>query len=227
MKRKRISRLACAALMALVALGCTGASGPEKALDSLARALDNNDSAAFLSGMDMTAYAENHIKNLAADDPALRALGSLGRLFRLGNEDQLLSGARDMKAQMEADFTRGVSTGELMARCRTADTPDCPWVPQALRDAAVVELGPVAAVAQVTTPARLTSWLALRKVGERWLVVGRAALEQTARQYALAAPAQDEAPAGTSPAPAPERAPAPKAAPEKSGKPAPSGPVTI
>lgn len=226
MERKGFSRLAGVGLAVLLLAACMSQSGPQKALDGLAKALDTNDSAAFLSGMDMTAYAGNHIKNLAEDDPALRALGSLGRLFRLGNVDQLLSGALDMKAQMEADFTRGVSTGELMARCRTADTPDCPWVPQALRDATVVELGEDAAIAKVTTPARLTSWLALRKVGGRWLVVGRAALEQTARQYALAAPAQQQAPAGEAPAPKP--APAPKAAPEKGRRPgAPSAPVTI
>ncbi|MDE7370156.1 MAG: hypothetical protein K2N07_00120, partial [Desulfovibrio sp.] len=68
--------------------------------------------------------------------------------------------------------------------------------------ATVVELGEDAAIAKVTTPARLTSWLALRKVGGRWLVVGRAAMEQTARQYALAAPAEQEAPAQGSPGPA-------------------------
>lgn len=205
MERKRIFRLACAVLLALVALGCNGASGPQKALNSLAKALDDNDSAAFLAGMDMQAYAENHIRNLAANDPALRALGSLGRLFRLGNVDQLLSGALDMKAQMEADFTRGVSTGELMARCRTDETPECPWVPEALREAKIVELNAEAAIARITTPARLTSWIALRKLGEHWLVVGRAALEQTARQYALAAGAekQEQAPAKASPAPAP------------------------
>ena len=222
MKRKRIFRLACAVLLALVALGCNGASGPQKALNSLAKALDDNDSAAFLSGLDMTAYAENHIRNLAANDPALRALGSLGRLFRLGNVDQLLSGALDMKAQMEADFTRGVSTGELMARCRTDETPECPWVPEALRDAKIVELNAEAAIAKITTPARLTSWIALRKLGEHWLVVCRAALEQTAREYALAAGAQtqDKAPARAEPAPAP----APKKAP-RSG--AAAGAVTI
>ena len=192
MERMRIFRLACCALMALVLLGCDGASGPQKALNNLAKALDDNDSKAFLAGMDMKAYAENHIRNMAADDPALRALGSLGRLFRLGNVDQLLAGALDMQAQMEADFTRGVSTGELMARCRTDETPECPWVPEALRDAKIVEVGAEAAIAKITTPARLTSWLALRKQGERWLVVGRAALEQTARQYALAAGAQEQ-----------------------------------
>lgn len=220
MKRKRIFRLACVVLLALVALGCNGASGPQKALNSLAKALDDNDSAAFLSGLDMTAYAENHIRNLGANDPALRALGSLGRLFRLGNVDQLLSGALDMKAQMEADFTRGVSTGELMARCRTDETPECPWVPEALRDAKIVELNAEAAIAKITTPARLTSWIALRKLGEHWLVVGRAALEQTAREYALAAGAQEQAPAKAEPAPAP----APKKAP-RSG--AAAGAVTI
>ena len=220
MERKRIFRLACAVLLALAVLGCNGASGPQKALDSLAKALDDNNSAAFLAGMDMKAYAENHIRNLAANDPALRALGSLGRLFRLGNVDQLLSGALDMKAQMEADFTRGVSTGELMARCRTDETPECPWVPEALREAKIVELNAEAAIAKITTPARLTSWIALRKLGEHWLVVGRAALEQTARQYALAAGAQEQ---GAAPA---EAKPAPAPAPKKTPKPG-SGVTTI
>ena len=220
MERKRIFRLACAVLLALAVLGCKGASGPQKALDSLAKALDDNNSAAFLAGMDMKAYAENHIRNLAANDPALRALGSLGRLFRLGNVDQLLSGALDMKAQMEADFTRGVSTGELMARCRTDETPECPWVPEALREAKIVELNAEAAIAKITTPARLTSWIALRKLGEHWLVVGRAALEQTARQYALAAGAQEQ---GAAPA---EAKPAPAPAPKKTPKPG-SGVTTI
>lgn len=218
MERKRFFPRALALASALLLAACMSASGPQKALDSLAKALDDNDSAAFLAGLELPAYAENHIRNMAADDPALRALDSLGRLFRLGGVDQLLAGALDMQAQLEADFTRGVSTGELMARCRVAETPDCPWVPKALREAKIIELDAKAAIAKITTPARLTSWLALRKIGERWLVVGRAALEQTARKYALdmGAP-QDEAPAKEAPAPAPKKA----------GKGAPSGVTTI
>lgn len=212
MKRKLLSRFWAGLCAALLLAACMSQSGPQKALDTLATALDSNDSAAFLAGLDMDAYAQNHLKNLADNDPALRALGSLGRIFRLGSVDQLLASAFDMKAQLETDLTRGVSTGELMARCRTDETPDCPWVPQALRDAKIVELGADAAIARVTTPARLTSWLALRKLGGRWLVVGRAALEETARQYALAA------------APAPAEKPA-QPAPKQDKKPA-SGPVT-
>lgn len=208
MDRKRLFR-ACAALVAaLVLAACDTASGPQKTLNGLAQALDDNNSAAFLSGLDMTAYSENHVRNLAANDPALRALDSLGRFLSLGGIDGLLSSVLDTKAQMEAEFTRGVSSGELMARCRSAETPDCPWVPQSLRDATVVELGDGAAIAKITTPARLTSWLALRKEGERWLVVGRAVLEATAREYALAAgkPVSGGAP-GAAPAPAPRPAP--------------------
>ena len=74
----------------------------------------------------------------------------------------------DVEARLQGHFNRGVSTGELMAQCREAQTPDCPWVPESLADAKVTEIGPNAAVAQVTTPARMTSWLALRKVGEKW-----------------------------------------------------------
>ena len=205
MDRKRISRGLLALMAALLLVACTPESGPQKALDSLARALDENNSAAFLSGLDMTAYSQNHIRNMAANDPALRALDSLGRLFNVGGVDGLLSSVLDTRAQMEADFTRGVSSGELMARCRGAETPDCPWVPQSLRDATIVELGDGAAIAKITTPARLTSWLALRKVGERWLVVGRAVLEETARRYALDAgtPAKAGGAGGQAPAPTP------------------------
>lgn len=185
MARKTLFRFWLAAVFALL-LACTPASGPQKTLNGLARALDDNDSAAFLSGVEMAAYSQNHMRNLAANDPALRALGSLGKIFRLGSMDSLLASALDINAKLEAEFRRGVSTGELAARCRSAETPDCPWVPQALREAKVVELSPEAAIAKVTTPARLTSWLALHKVGERWLVVGHAALENTAKSYALA-----------------------------------------
>ena len=214
MEGKRSFRGALALVSALLLVACMAQSGPEKALDKLATALDDNDSAAFLAGFALPAYAENHIRNMAADDPALRALDSLGRLFRLGGVDQLLASALDMQAQLEADFTRGVSTGELMARCRVADTPDCPWVPKALREAKIIELDAKAAIAKITTPARLTSWLALRKIGEHWLVVGRAALEQTARKYALdMAARQDKAPAKAQPAPAPKKDKKPGAAP--------------
>lgn len=194
MRKQRFFRACLAGVPALLLAACLSAGGPEKALDTLAEALDTNDSAAFLSGVDMAAFTENHIRNMTADAPALGSLDALGNLLGLGSVDRLLDDLLDMRGRLETEFRRGVSSGELMARCRTAETPDCPWVPRSLREAKIVELGADAAVARVTTPARLTSWLALRKVGARWLVVGQAVMEETARDYALGAGAKSSAP---------------------------------
>lgn len=194
MRVKRCFRACLAVVPSLLLAACLSAGGPEKALDALAQALDTNDGAAFLSGVDMAAFTENHIRNMTADDPALGSLDALGNFLGLGSVDKLLGNLLDMRGRLETEFRRGVSSGELMARCRTAETPDCPWVPRSLREAKIVELGPDAAIARVTTPARLTSWLALRKVGERWLVVGQAVMEETARDYALGAGAKSSAP---------------------------------
>lgn len=186
-------------------------SGPQKSLDTLAEALTRNDSAAFLAQVDMKSFAANHIRNMTRDDHALGALDSMGRMLGLGGMEDLLGGVVDMRARLQAQFMRGVSTGELMAQCSAAETPDCPWVPDSLKKARITELGPDAAVAQVTTPARMTSWLALRKTGDAWLVVGQAVMESTAREYALpqAAPTK-AAPAPVQPFPAPENPPMPE-----------------
>ena len=97
-----------------------------------------------------------------------------------------------------------------MAHCRKAERPDCPWVPESLRNAKVVELGPDAAVASVTTPAGMTSWLALRKQGETWRVVGRAVMENMARAFAQAGSQTKAAPAAPAKAQQPAAKPAPK-----------------
>ena len=126
--------------------------------------------------------------------------------------EDLLGSVVDMQARLQKQYMRGVSTGELVAQCAKADTPDCPWVPESLKSAKVVELGDGAAIAQVTTPARMTSWLALRKVGEKWLVVGQAVMESTAREYAVQkAPAAPAKPAPVTPTPrdVPEKTPVP------------------
>lgn len=185
------------------------ASGPQKTLKDMAEALKKNDSAAFLAQVDLKSFAANEVKNMTREDAPLGLLDSLGRSLGIGGVDQLIGSIVDMEARLQGHFNRGVSTGELMAQCREAQTPDCPWVPESLADAKVTEIGPNAAVAQVTTPARMTSWLALRKVGEKWQVVGQAVMESTARQYA----AGSGAPAPEKPAP---QTPAPqKPAPEK------------
>ena len=196
MQKQGFFRACLAVVPSLLLAACLSASGPEKALDTLADALDANDSAAFLSGVDMGAFAENHIRNMTADAPALGSLDALGNLLGLGSVDRLLDDLLDMRGRLETEFRRGVSSGARMARCRTAETPDCPWVPLSLREAKIVEVGADAAIARVTTPARLTSWLALRKVGGRWLVVGQAVMEETARSYALGAGKKPSAPDG-------------------------------
>lgn len=187
-------------------------SGPQKALNNVADALNKNDGAAFLAQLDMKPFAANQIKNMTREDQALNALDSMGRMLGLGGMEDLLGSVVDMQARLQKQYMRGVSTGELVAQCSNADTPDCPWVPESLKNAKITELGDDAAVAQVTTPARMTSWLALRKVGENWLVVGQAVMESTAREYALQkAPAAPEKPAPVVPTPkdAPEKAPVP------------------
>lgn len=188
--------LPVAALLAALLTACF-TSGPQKTLNSLAEALDKNDSAAFLARLDMKTFAANQIKNLTREDQALSSLDSLGRMLGLGGMDDLLGSVLNMENRLQGQYTRGVSTGELAARCRAAQSPDCPWVPEALKQAQVIELSDTAAVAKVTTPARMTSWLALRKKGDAWLVVGQAILEKTARVYAtdVAAPPVSGAPA--------------------------------
>ena len=198
------------ALAGIVAACVT--SGPQKALDAMADALTKNDGAAFLAQVDMKPFAANQIKNMTREDQALSALDSMGRMLGLGGMDDLLGSVVDMQARLQKQYMRGVSTGELAAQCAKADTPDCPWVAESLKNAKITEIGGEAAVAQVTTPARMTSWLALRKVGEKWLVVGQAVMEATAKEYAVrqapAAPAKPEA-VPPQPKEAPEKAPVP------------------
>ena len=186
----------------------------------MADALNKNDGAAFLAQIDMKPFAANQIKNMTREDQALNALDSMGRLLGLGGMEDLLGSVVDMQARLQKQYMRGVGTGELVAQCGKADTPDCPWVPESLKAAKITELGADAAVAQVTTPARMTSWLALRKVGEKWLVVGQAVMESTAREYALQkAPAAPEKPAPIAPTPkeAPEKTPVPGNRADKDG----------
>lgn len=174
--------LAAALLVALLA-ACF-ASGPQKTLNRLADALNKNDSAAFLSQLDLKLFAVNQIKNLTREDKTLSSLDSLGRMLGLGGMDDLLGSVMDMERRLQKQYARGVSSGEMVAQCREAQSPDCPWTPEALKNAEITELSDTAAVAKVTTPARMTSWLALQKKGDAWLVVGQAVLESTARAYA-------------------------------------------
>lgn len=208
-------------LLATLALSCgllasCLSSGPEKPLGAMADAMEKNDSATFLAQIDMPRFAANETRNMTNENEALNMLDSLGQDLGLGGMDQLLGSALNMEDKLRKSLTRGVSTGELMAHCRKAERPDCPWVPESLRNAKVVELGPEAAVASVTTPAGMTSWLALRKQGENWRVVGRAVMENMARAFAQAGQAK-AAPAAPAKTQQPAAKPAPKPAPKGDG----------
>ncbi len=189
MKKSFASLLACC--LACLLLACQS-GGPKGAVDKLAEALEQNNTEAFLAQIDMDAYAANFLKTMTSQMGAFNALNSLGKMFGLGNIDELVNSIVNVKARLSEQFTRGVASGELMAQCRAATTPDCPWEPESLRKAQIKEIDATAAIAKVTTPERLTCWLALHKFGNRWLVVGRAVLEADAKALAQAAPAPQE-----------------------------------
>lgn len=200
---RRPAGLLIPALCVLLLAACM-TSGPEKTLGAMADALSANDSAAFMANMNLKQFSENEINNLTQENRGLNMLDSLGRRLGIGGVDKMLNSIVDVENDLRQHFRRGVGTGELMADCRQATTPDCPWVPESLRKARVVNLSETAAVASVTTPTGMTSWLALQKQGDAWIVVGQAALEDTARKYALGT----AAPAGKAQPPAGEDKPA-------------------
>lgn len=173
-------------IASVVVLAACMATGPQKSLDEMAKAMESNDGQAFLACIDMQAFAANYVRNMTKNDDALSSLNALGQMLGFGSLNDLIDSVVDMQKRLSDQFNRGVSSGELMAECAQSTTPDCPWVPKSLREATIVEIGQEAAIAKVTTPARLTSWIALRKIGDRWLVVGQAVLESVARAYATA-----------------------------------------
>lgn len=197
----------------LLLAGCLG-NGPEKPLREMAQALAKKDSTIFLAQMDTRRFAAAQINNLTQGDAALRALDSVGKILGLGGMDDLIGSVINMQGRQEAQFTRGVSTGELVLECRNAATPDCPWVPESLKNAKIKEISSTTAVAQVTTPTHIASWLALSKVGDKWLVVGQAPLEGLAVRYAQGKDGSDPAQA-----PAPAQKPKPTPDPDQPEKP--------
>ena len=114
----------------------------------------------------------------------MSSLDSLGRMLGLGGMDDLLGSVLNMENRLQSQYIQGVSTGEMMAQCRERPGLQTAPGPESLKQAQVTELSDTAAVAKVTTPAKMTSWLALRKKGDRWLVVGQAILESTAKACA-------------------------------------------
>lgn len=178
-----MKKLLCLASLFLLA-ACI-ASGPAKTLDTLASALTKKDSTLFLAQFDMPRFAAAHMHTITQENPALRTLDSMSKLFGMGNMGDMLGSLVDTQGSITAELHRGVSTGELAFDCGEATTPLCPWVPAALRDATIKELNATAAIAQVTTPTNISTWLALNKKNDAWLIVGQAALEEQAAQYAL------------------------------------------
>ncbi len=178
-------------LMGMLLLAGCLSSGPEKPLQEMATALAQKNSDLFLAQIDMKRFAAAQINNLTQEDTALRTLDNMGKFLGLGGMDELLGSVMNMEIRLEDQFTRTVSTGELEMQCRAAASPDCPWVSQSLRNALVKELNPDAAVARVTTPTNIASWLALRKIDNVWKVVGQAPLEKDAARYALETAAPD------------------------------------
>ncbi len=169
--------------LCLALTGCLS-SGPEKPLEEMAQALDARDADAFLAQMDMKRFAKAEVEGMTQGNSALEAIDNVGKFLGLGGVGDFLGTVLNTQDAATKSFSRGVSTGELINQCTRSQKPNCPWVPESLRTATIKELSDVAAVAQITTPAGMTSWLALAKEGDVWKVVGQAVLEKEATQAA-------------------------------------------
>ncbi len=159
--------------------GCVSAD-PQATLDKMAVALDKREGNTFLQYMDMQRFAAAQVQSMTENNTPLHALDSVGKFLGLGGVGDFLGTVLDVQKDSTEHFMRGVSTGELINTCTRAQEPNCPWVPDSLRAAKVKELSPTSAVAQITTPAGMTSWLVLAKEQEMWKVVGQAVLESEA-----------------------------------------------
>lgn len=185
-------------LCCFLLLAACMASGAQKTLNTMADALEKKDASLFLAQIEGKSYASNAVRTRTAQDKALSTLDAMGRSLGLGGVDDLVGSMLDIEADVRQDFMNGVSTGELAAECSQAKLSGCPWVAASLRAATVKNINETAAVAKVTTPANISTWLALQKRGEQWLVVGQAPREDMASEYATGGKPAPQAP--TSPA---------------------------
>jgi len=198
---KSVARAFLFAAGVLLLAGCIG-SGPGKALHDVASSLERKDSAAFLAKMDAKRYAMAFMDNLTQGNPALKALDSAAsKLFGMGVMDMVNSVA-SVEEQLVGDFKKRVATGELVNECSQAASTGCPWVPASLRGARIKELGPDAAVAHVTVPGNIATWIAMAKIGEEWKIVGLSPQEELSARYAKNPPASPAPPARQPAAPA-------------------------
>ncbi|MDO5536267.1 MAG: hypothetical protein Q4F72_01860 [Desulfovibrionaceae bacterium] len=187
MKSKALSACTIVLILALCLplAACKEKSGPEKALDTTAKALKDKNSALFLNQLDINAFTYHELVNLRKDNTLLDLAGNLGSLLGIDNQlQELLVAASSLKEQYISTFTRTVNSGELPAHCSRSLTADCPWDPAGLEKAEVQLLDENAAIARVTTSANITSWVALRKKGEAWAIVGKAPSQETATLFA-------------------------------------------
>lgn len=198
-----------AAVCALVfALAACSNNPPQSALDEMANALETHNSSKFLSRVDMSLYTANFVANMTENDQALKALNSLSGMLGLGSLDNLLAGLMNYQNQLQERFERGVANGELAAQCGESIEAGCPWTPDALRKARVTLVDDDAAVAAVTSPRGIISWLALRKENDVWKVVGLAFGESEARIFAKGTSKKQVAPPVTPVVPENEEKPA-------------------
>ncbi len=192
-------------------------SEAEKPLVEMAEALRNRDAKHFLAQIDMPNYAQALMNNATKSNPALKTFEEMGKIFGFGGIQNLFGSVAQTQREEMRRFQYGVSSGELIIACQNSARPGCPWVPDSLRNAKVKEITKDMAVAPVTTPSGITSWLALAKIEGAWKVVGQARLEAEAAYHAQSAIQKHAAPAKTQKpnAPAnrkniiPEEAPAP------------------
>lgn len=181
---RKCAALALALCLALPLAGCES-KGAKATCDRLAQALEKKDGSLFLAQIDMDAYAYHELANLRKDNDLLKLADKFSNLLGIDNElNDLLLSATQLKEETTKTFSRTVANGEMMAICSRSTTADCPWEPTGLKNAKIKELGEDAAIATITTKPNITSWIALRKKGENWVVVGKAPEENTATLFA-------------------------------------------
>lgn len=223
-----IKKILFPALLCLLAACST--DGPRKPLDALASALESRNSAEFMSQLNWPAFRDNALQEIIRSDFTLNILNDMGELVGV-RMDRILDRVSDIGDELAQELQEGVATGDLTAHCRKTLNPNCPWVASSLRDARVVKLDDTAAVAQVTTPAAITSWLALARIAGHWQVVGQTPMEQSARQMAVAAaasaPVSPPRAAQEAPAEGRKATPAPISPPDAASAPPAKGPFGI
>ncbi len=198
-------------LVSIFLVACTG-SDAEVPLNKMADALADKNPTLFLEQMDMSRYATAQVHNQTNASEPLKALDAVGKMLGIGGLSDLIGAVSDMERKENEYFTHGISTGELELMCKESKKTNCPWVATSLRNAELVEISDVAAVARITTPTNISTWLSLAKINNVWKVVGSSELQSVAKSYAEAKYEQGK---GTKAAPPAANEPAPPPAKKK------------